>query len=152
MAKKKQEKVEPPKGRPKFEPDYTVVESCLGLQLNQEEIAHVLGCDADTLSAAVKRDHGKTWKEFISGKMGNVKYTIRRKLYQEALAGNTRALLKMDDKLFPPESRLAGPNGGPIPTASATKGDIDWKEVSTETLLELQKAFKVAEQDEDDDE
>lgn len=133
-AKSGKPEAEPKKGgRPPMVIDWDRVSTMIGLELTQEEIADVMGVNADTLQNACVRDHGITYREYSSGKKGAIKNSLRRKMYAIAMQGDVQMLKHLDNKYFPPETRIAGPGGGPIQNQTT----IDAKGLSDAALREI---------------
>ena len=75
-------------GRPQFEIDWPKVDGMCAIHCTGEEIAGVLGCDYDTLVAAIKREHGLTFSEYFAQKSANGKVSLRRRQYSAAMEGD----------------------------------------------------------------
>lgn len=70
--------------RPRIKIDYEQFIKLCEIQCTQEEIAHVLGCSADTISRALKRDKDMSFAEFYKKHAVVGKIALRR--YQFNLA------------------------------------------------------------------
>ena len=76
--------------RPRIEIDYDKFAKLCEIQCTQEEIGYVLGCSADTLARAVKRDMNMSYADYYK-KHGSVgKIALRR--YQFVLAKKNTAM------------------------------------------------------------
>ena len=80
-------------GRPQFVIDWEAVDQMCKLQCTGEEIAGVLGCDYDTLNAAIKREHDQTFSEYFEQKSKHGKMSLRRRQYEAAMLGNPTLLI-----------------------------------------------------------
>jgi len=79
--------------RPAYEVDYRTLEKLCQIQCTKEECAAVLGVDADTLHAALKRDGYGGFSEYFNQKSAFGKASLRRSQYQAAEKGNPTMLI-----------------------------------------------------------
>ncbi|MEM9981620.1 MAG: hypothetical protein AAF734_03920, partial [Bacteroidota bacterium] len=73
--------------------DFYTLEKLSVMGCTTEEIAGVLNVTLPTLRKKVKEKYGKSLKEYCEAHKTHGKVSIRRKLFEEALKGNTRILL-----------------------------------------------------------
>lgn len=97
MSKKKPPQAEPKKlGRPLKEIDWEQVKKACQLQHTEAEVAFLLGCNVDTLGAACKREHGKTFSEYYKENcVGTPIVSLRRLAWSMALEQKNEAMIRM---------------------------------------------------------
>ena len=138
---KPQHEQEKKNGRPEFVVDWSMVDKLLSIQCTQEEVAVILGCNADTLGKACQRDHGILYREYSKGKRAVGKASLRHKQWQIAMAGNVRMNIFLGKNYLGQAENLeiSGPGRGPIQTAA-----IDMSKLSDSALEEIIKAGDAA--------
>ena len=81
-------------GRPLTMINYGLLDELCEIQCTEEEIAKIMKIDADTLSAAIKRDMNKSFPEYFAEKRVAGKRSLRRRQYQSAVIdGNVTMLI-----------------------------------------------------------
>ena len=68
-------------GAPIKEVDWDEVDKLMALQCTGEEIAGFIGMCYDTLTRAVKREHGMTYADYLSLKSQKGKVSLRKRQY-----------------------------------------------------------------------
>lgn len=79
--------------RPTTPIDWEQVDRMCEIHCTGEEQASILGVDYDTLNAACKREHNKSFSEYFRQKASSGKMSLRRKQYTSAMDGNTTMLV-----------------------------------------------------------
>jgi hypothetical protein len=75
-------------GRPQKEIDFSVLDKLCHIQCTLKEIAGWFDVCEDTIEKRVKDNFGITFSEYFEQKRGNGKISLRRKMYEMALAGD----------------------------------------------------------------
>lgn len=69
------------------------IETCAKLSMTLTETAQVLGIGAQTLKGICMEYHGQSYTKYAESRRGTLKMSLRRKLVNEALSGNDKALM-----------------------------------------------------------
>lgn len=70
--------------RPRIEINWKLVDSLCAIHCTKEEIASVLGIDADTLNNATKREHNMVFSAYFEQKSAKGKQSLRRRQWETA--------------------------------------------------------------------
>jgi len=93
MAAAKEPKPKKKMGRPQMEINWEDFDKLCAIQCSEQEIAAWYKCHIDTIYIHVKRKHGMTFPEYFAQKRVGGKVSLRRKMWQQALAGDRVLLL-----------------------------------------------------------
>lgn len=95
-----------PTGRPRIELDKEDFEKLCAIHATLEEMTGWFNCSEDTIERWVKRTYNAPFADIVRQKAGNGKISLRRAMWQKALAGNVTLMiwlsknhLGMTDKL-----------------------------------------------------
>ena len=91
--KKKAPAVKPKMGRPPKSLDWEVVKNLCTTHHTQAEIAAILNVDINTLKSRCMADNSITFSQFYRKYLQVGKSSIRKKVWEEALGGNTTVLM-----------------------------------------------------------
>lgn len=80
-------------GRPPTEINWDKLDTILQVFGTLEEVAAVHSCSIETIERAVEREKGMGFAEYSKQKQGVGKSSLRRKMFQVALAGNVTMLI-----------------------------------------------------------
>ena len=78
--------------RPRKEIDFELVKRLCSIFCTKEEIAAVLGIDAETLAARIREEYGMTFKEFFNRYNVKGKISLRRAAFKLAERNPTMAI------------------------------------------------------------
>jgi len=92
-SKKTTKKSPRPVGRPPKVIDWKIVENLCIQHHTQAEIAAIMGTDINTLKARCLDDNGIYFSQFYKTYLKVGKSSIRKKLWEEAMNGNTQVLM-----------------------------------------------------------
>jgi len=105
--------------------DWLLVDQLCEIQCTGEEIASVLDVDYDTVASACKRNHSKSFSDYMTEKRGNGKASLRRTQWKAAEEGSAtmqiwlgkNILGQVDKPSIPLEFDLT-PNSSPVEQAA----------------------------------
>lgn len=69
------------------------IETCAKLSMTLTETAQVLGVGTETVKNLCMTHHGQSYTKYAASRRGTLKMSLRRKLVNEALSGNDKALM-----------------------------------------------------------
>lgn len=80
-------------GRPKKEINWQALDAVLQFGATLEDAAEIVGVHTDTLARKIKKEHDCTFTEYRDKKMSKIRYNLRKKQYDVAMAGNVSMLI-----------------------------------------------------------
>lgn len=116
--------------KPKFVPDYAMLEAIAGLFPTDEEIAVRLGCSVRTVRTLKKEDD--EYIRIINEQQQNAKMKLRQLQFQQAMNGNTTMLIFLGkQKLGQADTvKHQGDPESPVETKSQTTLDLTPKQMA----------------------
>lgn len=130
MASKKKVKKTPTKKvtKPKFVPDYAILQAIAGLFPTDEEIAVRLGCSVRTVRTLKKQDG--EYIRIVNEAQQNAKTKLRQLQFQQAMNGNTTMLIFLGKQKLGQADTVKHQGDPAVPVESRTSINLDPKQMA----------------------
>ena len=79
--------------RPRSIIKWDIIDAVLSYNASKPDCAELAGISEDTLERAIKRKYKKTFTEYREVKKARIRYTLSKKQYEIAIAGNVTMLI-----------------------------------------------------------
>lgn len=99
-------------GRPKTHIDWDQFEKLCSLHCTKQEIAGWFKVSEDTIERRVKEEYGETYTAVYLQKRSNGRVSLRRKMMEVAMGGNTAMLIFLSKNLLGFGDRVVTETGG----------------------------------------